>query len=160
MDDDTNMARSSLHIPVPWVFVGAYMVGIGVQLAVPITLGSSIWFEGAQVLGVVMLTVGAVLVIWAQWIFRKVHTTTVPYEAASRLVDWGPYRVTRNPMYLGLFLFFGGISVAFPFVWSILLLVAVVFYVDQVVIPVEEKQLRKAFADSYVQYCSRVRRWV
>jgi protein-S-isoprenylcysteine O-methyltransferase Ste14 len=63
-------------------------------------------------------------------------------------------------MYLGLFLFFGGISVAFPFVWSILLLVAVVFYVNAVVIPVEERQLRENFTEAYEQYCHRVRRWV
>lgn len=133
--------------------------GIGVQFVVPVSIGSPFWLEVAQVLGVAMSTVGTVLAVWAQWLFRKVHTTTVPYETTTRLVDWGPYRFTRNPMYLGLFLFFAGISVASQFVWSIILLSAVVFYVDAVVIPVEERQLLKNFS-LYDQYRRRVRRWL
>jgi protein-S-isoprenylcysteine O-methyltransferase Ste14 len=160
MEGDANKTHSPMRIPVPWVFVIAYMVGIGVQFAVPVSIGSAVWLALTQVLGVVMLAVGAILAVWAQWIFRKVHTTTVPYETTTKLVDWGPYRFTRNPMYLGLFLFFGGISVAFTFVWSILLLVVVVYYVNTVVIPVEEKQLRRNFADAYEKYSRRVRRWI
>jgi protein-S-isoprenylcysteine O-methyltransferase Ste14 len=59
-----------------------------------------------------------------------------------------------------LFLFFGGISVAFPFVWSTIPLVAVVLYVNAVVIPMGEEQLWKNFEGSYDQCCRRVRRWV
>jgi protein-S-isoprenylcysteine O-methyltransferase Ste14 len=63
-------------------------------------------------------------------------------------------------MYLGLFLFFGGISVALAFVWSVLLLVIVVYYVSSEVIPLEERQLRRSFPDAYESYCGEVRRWV
>jgi len=160
MDDDANKAHSPLRIPVPWLFVIAYMAGIVVQFVLPVSIGSSVWVAIAQSLGVVMLTVGAILAVWAQWIFRKVHTTTVPYETPTRLVDWGPYRFTRNPMYLGLFLFFGGISVGFPFVWSIPLLVAVLIYVNAAVVPVEEGHLRENFSEAYHLYCHKVRRWV
>jgi protein-S-isoprenylcysteine O-methyltransferase Ste14 len=77
-----------------------------------------------------------------------------------KFVDWGPYRFTRNPMYLGLFLFFAGISVAFTFVWSILLLVVMVYFVNAVVIPVKEEKLRRNFAETYRQYFRKVRRWI
>jgi len=63
-------------------------------------------------------------------------------------------------MYLGLFLFFGGISVALAFFWSVLFLVIVVYYVNSRVIPLEERQLRRNFPEVYERYCVDVRRWV
>jgi hypothetical protein len=66
MDGDANRTHSPLRIPVPWVFVIAYMVGIGIQFVVPVSVGSVTWFAIAQVLGVVMLAVGVILAVWAQ----------------------------------------------------------------------------------------------
>jgi protein-S-isoprenylcysteine O-methyltransferase Ste14 len=63
-------------------------------------------------------------------------------------------------MYLGLFLFFVGLSVIFAVVWSILPLLVVVYYVNTKVIPIEEKQLRKSFGEAYEQYCKEVHRWI
>jgi len=149
-----------LHIPVPWTFTIAYLVGIGIWFLVPVTIGSAFWLTIIQILSVLSLALGAVLAFWAQWIFRKLHTTTVPTETTTSLVTWGPYRFSRNPMYLGIFLFFAGLSGIATFVWSILLLLAVVFYVNSTVIPVEERQLRRNFGAAYEKYQSQVRRWV
>jgi protein-S-isoprenylcysteine O-methyltransferase Ste14 len=63
-------------------------------------------------------------------------------------------------MYLGLFLSFAGISGIFTFVWSILLLIIVVLYVNSVVIPAEERQLMYNFSEAYERYRSRVHRWI
>ncbi|MGA2876398.1 MAG: isoprenylcysteine carboxylmethyltransferase family protein [Nitrososphaerales archaeon] len=149
-----------MNIPVPWVFVIAYVIGIGISLLVPVTISSSKLVTVFQALGILMLGVGAILAVWGQWVFHKEHTTTVPNETTSTFVTWGPYRFSRNPMYLGLFLFFAGFSVIFTWVWSILLLLAVVYYVNSVVIPVEEKQLQRNFGEAYGKYCKRVRRWI
>jgi len=145
MGNDVSKTNPLMHIPVPWVFVIAYLVGIGIQLEFPVSIGSANWLTVTQVLGILLLAVGAALAVWAQWIFRREHTTTVPTKTTTSLVVWGPYRFSRNPMYLGLFLSFGGISVALTFVWSILLLFVVLYYVNSVVIPVEERQLRRNF---------------
>ena len=148
-----------MRIPVPWVYAIAYLVGVGIQFVFPVNI-SGVLLSTIEVLGVLLAAVGAVLMAWPQSIFRKHHTTTVPSETTTTFVTWGPYRFSRNPMYLGLFLFFAGISVIFSLVWSILLLLLVVYYVNSVVIPVEEKQLRKNFGEAYEQYCKKVRRWI
>lgn len=149
-----------MHIPVPWVFTIAYLVGYGAQFLVPVSIGESVWLTFTEVLGISLLVVGAVLAFWAQWIFHKVHTTTVPYGTSTKLVDWGPYRFSRNPMYLGLFLFFAGVSVALTFVWSLLILLGVMYYLNSAVVPLEERQLARSFKEAYQSYFREVRRWL
>ena len=149
-----------LHIPVPWVYVIAYLVGIVIQLVYPISISSTLILALTRILGAVLLVVGVAIVVWAQLIFRKEHTTTDPTQTSLKLITWGPYRFTRNPMYLGLFLTFIGIDGIVTFVWSLLLMLPVLYYVNWIVIPVEEKQLKKAFGKTYEDYCKRVRRWI
>ena len=149
-----------MNIPVPWVFVIGYLIGIGIGFLFPVAIGSTLWQAVTQVLGIVSLTVGIILAVWAQWIFRRQHTTTDPTKTTTSFVTWGPYRFTRNPMYLGLFLSFVGISGIFTFVWSILLLIVVALYVNSVVIPAEERQLIDNFSVAYERYRSKVHRWI
>jgi protein-S-isoprenylcysteine O-methyltransferase Ste14 len=160
MGGDAGKSSPLMRMPVPWVFVIAYLLGIGIKTVVPVSMGSASWLLLAQILGIVMLAAGATLAVWARLIFHREHTTTVPFETTTSMVTWGPYRLSRNPMYLGLFLFFGGISVALAFFWSVLFLVIVVYYVNSRVIPLEERQLRRNFPEVYERYCVDVRRWV
>jgi len=156
-----NRSKSHLlHIPVPWIYVIAYLVGIGMQLVFPISISSSLILTIARVLGAVLLVFGVAIVVWAQLIFHKEHTTTDPTQTSLKLVTWGPYRFTRNPMYLGLFLIFIGFDGLLTFVWSLILLLPVLYYVNWIVIPIEEKQLKKTFGETYQNYGTRVRRWI
>jgi len=149
-----------MRIPIPWEYTIGYLVGVGAQFIVPIGVSSAALILLIRVLGVLLVAFGAVLMILPQSIFRKYHTTTVPSETTTAFVNWGPYRFSRNPMYLGLFLFFAGLSVIFVLVWSIIALFVVVYHVNSMVIPMEEEQLRKNFGEAYEQYCRRVRRWI
>ena len=149
-----------LHIPVPWIYVIAYLVGIGIQLVFPISISSSLTLIIARVLGTILLVFGVAIVVWAQLIFHKEQTTTDPTQTSLKLVTWGPYRFTRNPMYLGLFLIFIGFDGLLTFVWSLILLLPVLYYVNWIVIPIEEKQLKKTFGETYQNYGTRVRRWI
>lgn len=149
-----------IHLPIPWIFTIGYLIGIVLQLLVPVSFDPGFWFAVTQILGVICLAIGAVLAFWAQWIFRKQHTTTIPTEATTSLVTWGPYRSSRNPMYLGLFLFFVGLSAIAVSMWSVLLLLLVLSYVNWVVVPVEERQLEKLFGHAYQNYRRNVRRWI
>lgn len=153
------LTRTSFGIPVPWVYLLGYLVGFGIQFLLPISVGSES-LTILRITGIVLIIAGATLMIWPQFIFRKYHTTTVPTERATTFVTWGPYRFSRNPMYLGLFLFFVSLSVLFVLVWSIFSLLAVVIYVNSKIIPIEEKQLEGNFGEDYEQYCKRVRRWI
>jgi len=149
-----------IHLPVPWIFTIGYLIGIVLSLFVPVSISSGLWLAAIQILGVLGLALGAILAFWAQSIFRKLHTTTVPTETTTSLVTWGPYRFSRNPMYLGLFFFFVGLSAIAVFVWSVIILVFVLAYVNVVVIPVEEKQLETNFGETYRSYRRNVRRWI
>jgi len=152
--------KSSFRIPVPWVYTIGYLVGIGTQFLVPVSINSAYLFTIVRIFGILLAAAGAVLMSWPQMIFRKHQTTTVPTETTTTFVTWGPYRFSRNPMYLGLFLFFAGLSLIFVLAWSIISLFVVVYYVNSKVIPIEEKQLERNFGNDYHKYCKKVRRWI
>ena len=151
--------RFLLRIPVPWVFVLAYLAGVGLERtrgSAPTSLG----LHDVGPAGVALFLVGAVIAGWGLWVFRKARTTTVPGERSARLVTWGPYRFTRNPMYVGLTLAYIGEAGILQQIWPLVLLPLVFAYVNWVVIPLEESRLGQVFGPAYEQYRARVRRWI
>jgi protein-S-isoprenylcysteine O-methyltransferase Ste14 len=155
----SNPLRVLLHVPVPWVFVLTYLLGAGVERAWP--LDSAVkTLRGITVIGAAMFGVGAAIAGWGLWTFRTARTTTVPGEASSQLVTWGPYRFTRNPMYVGLTLAYLGEAGILRQIWPVLLLPLVIAYVNWIVIPVEEAKLGEVFGDAYDRYRSSIRRWI
>jgi protein-S-isoprenylcysteine O-methyltransferase Ste14 len=149
-----------MHIPVPWVFVLAYLVGFGLQLLFPLRIPSeSILFIG-QVAGIVLIGAGVLLAAWCLLIFRGLQTTTIPFEPSSRLVTWGPYRFSRNPMYVSLTLLYLGEAGLLAQIWPLPFLLWTLRYINRIVVPSEEAQLLKAFRETYKSYCARVPRWM
>jgi protein-S-isoprenylcysteine O-methyltransferase Ste14 len=146
-------------LPVPWVYLLAYLVGVGLQFLFPVTFASSALSWTAQAAGLLLFAAGAWIAGWGLLTFHRAKTTTTPGEAPSRLVTGGPYRFTRNPMYLGLTIAYLGEAGLLVQVWPLPLLVLAVVYVRWFVIPVEEASLG-AFGDAYSRYRSRVRRWL
>ncbi len=94
--------------------------------------------------------------------FRARRTTINPLrpERASTLVTGGVYRVTRNPMYVGMALLLLAWAVHLG-AWPMLLgPVAYVLYITRLQILPEERVLERAFGDDYARYRQRVRRWL
>jgi len=149
-----------LHVPPPVLFTIAYLVGLVIQFLVPVTFTTVLLSIAAYSIGAILFVVGAGFAAWALWIFHNERTTTIPGETSAKLVTWGPYRFTRNPMYLGLFLFFAGISMISDSLWSIPPLLVVVYFLNSTVIIGEEKILRRDFGEEYGRYSSKVRRWI
>jgi len=106
------------------------------------------------------LTAGVALAVWALTIFRKVRTTTIPFGRSSALVTWGPYRFSRNPMYVALTVAYLGEAGILGQVWPLPLLLLTLVYVNGTLIPFEESRLQESFGDAYAQYRASVRRWV
>ena len=151
--------RASRRVPVPWVFVLAYLVGAGIEkLAFGHTYLRSNRF--VPVAGGVIFALGAALAAWGWLIFHQQRTTRVPGETSTTFVMWGPYRFTRNPMYVGLSVAYVGEAVILHQLIPIVLLPAVIAYLNQIVIPIEEKCLQDAFGSEYARYRNRVRRWL
>jgi protein-S-isoprenylcysteine O-methyltransferase Ste14 len=136
-----------------------YLAGVGLEHA----LRSSIGRPPAPLVGVAggaLFVIGALIAGWGLMTFRKARTTTVPGERSAQLVTWGPYRFTRNPMYVGLTVAYLGEAGMLHHVWPVVLLPLVLAYVNWIVIPLEESRLSEVFGAEYAQYQARVRRWI
>lgn len=156
-----NPIRLLMYIPVPWVFVLNYLLGVGLESIQPRLSQETIRsVPGIAIAGGMLFALGAVIAGWALVIFRKARTTTVPGRVSAKLVTWGPYRFTRNPMYVCLTLAYLGEAGLLRQVWPVLVLPLTVAYLNWIVIPVEEARLTEVFPDDYQQYRSRVRRWI
>src|SRR5215216_1451530 len=87
-------------------------------------------------------------------------TSLNPQRPTTALVLSGPFRFTRNPLYLGLTVFYAGLMLVFELTWGLLFLPIVVWLITVWVIVPEEKYLEQKFGTEYLHYKSRVRRWI
>jgi len=147
------------HVPVPWVFVLNYLLGVAVHVAFPLRPAWNLPLD-VDVAGVVLFVLGVALAGWGWYTFYRAGTTRVPGRPSTTLVTWGPYRFTRNPMYVGLSLAYLGEACLLHQLWPALLLPLTLVYLNLVVVPVEEAKLREVFGASYDAYRVRVRRWL
>ena len=149
-----------VRFPPPFVFVGGFLAAWMLETL----LGFEIDGEGAgaiQVgLGIAAMAVGGALMFWGLATFARAGTPIIPDRAARRLVVSGPYRFSRNPMYLGLTALYTGLALVLNLAWPLVLLPVVLLTLIALVIEHEEQHLRDAFGTSYEEYCRRVRRWV
>ncbi len=148
-----------LRIPVPWVFVLAYLVGVGLEYLWPLELPPEAPSK-ISIAGGVLFAIGAGFAGWAWVIFRRAGTTTVPGQPSLSLITRGPYRASRNPMYVGLALAYLGEAGMLRQVWPVLVLPLTMAYLNWMVIPVEEARLREVFQGRYDEYRASVRRWI
>ena len=111
--------------------------------------------------GMLAICSAVALVLASIATFRKAETTILPAgRPTTAIVERGPYRLTRNPMYLSMAIAYLGVSMALNNLWAIVFLPAIVAIVDVFVIRREERYLTSKFGQTYRDYCSRVRRWL
>lgn len=159
MPDETGLEHAGVHFPPPLIYLLGLVAGWGLNrwISWPITAGRS------QIrLGLALLFILAYLELFrgAFMSFRRARTTLIPNRPATMLVDTGPYRWTRNPMYLSLACLYLAVALWLDTWWAAVLLAAVVLVIDRAVIAREERYLASAFPAEYEAYRSRVRRWL
>jgi protein-S-isoprenylcysteine O-methyltransferase Ste14 len=91
---------------------------------------------------------------------REVGTNVNPTQPTTALVTAGPYRFTRNPIYLALTLLYTGLGLLFNTLWTLLLLPVVLLLMNRGVIEREEAYLEQKFGAQYRAYKESVRRWL
>jgi protein-S-isoprenylcysteine O-methyltransferase Ste14 len=113
-------------------------------------------------LGLLPAVLGATIDLWSAAVFRRAGTTVNPLrpERATRLVRAGPYRVSRNPMYLGLALVLSGWAIWLGSASPCALVPAFVLCLTWLQILPEERALRAAFGQEYARYCGDTHRWL
>ena len=148
-----------VRLPPPLLFAGGLVVGwLLARFVRPLPMAADGRLLDA--VGTVLVVLGVGLAAWGMITFRRARTAIVPMHPASRIVDTGPYRFTRNPMYTGLTLAYVGISLYMNSVWPLLALPIVLALLIRLVVRREEAYLRGAFPDDYIAYQARVRRWL
>jgi protein-S-isoprenylcysteine O-methyltransferase Ste14 len=110
--------------------------------------------------GIVIAALGVVLDGWALALFLRAKTGVIPFSEAKALVERGPYRWTRNPMYLGMAAILLGFAIYLGSVTPFIVIPAFMGLIAERFIAPEEEMLEKAFGQAYAGYKARVRRWL
>ena len=155
MPDTTDHAQVTL--PPPIVFLAYLISAIALQWVVPFPFP---WPVVLRILGGVLLIAGFVLAASAIREMRRMHTTPDIRQPVSALVTEGPYRFTRNPIYLGFLLIYLGFTLLAGTLWGIILSPFLVGTVTHWIIHAEEDYLSGKFEDEYAEYRTRVRQWI
>ncbi len=113
-----------------------------------------------RLLGAAPLLLGAALAVHSLRLFGRHNTTPEPFGASSALVTSGPFRVTRNPMYLGILVMLSGIACLFGTVGPWLVVPVLGILLDVVFVRPEEEKMEMMFGDVYRRYKAQVRRWL
>ncbi|MFN4088918.1 MAG: methyltransferase family protein [Alphaproteobacteria bacterium] len=144
--------------PPPLIFGGALLAGLGVDWAA----GWSTGFAAGARWGVAMPLLAGALVLLAGALagFRRAGTHPAPWRPSTAVVTGGVYRVTRNPMYLGMAALHAGLALLLDAPAALLLLVPAVLAIHFGVILREERYLEATFGEPYRAYRARVRRWL
>jgi len=114
----------------------------------------------ALVVAWVLTAIWLYLMVGSFQLFWRKHTSVLPIRPSTTLVIEGPYRFTRNPMYLGLALLTIALGLFLNTWWVIILLVPALVVVQRFVIAREERYLHRRFGAAYDAYRCQVRRWL
>ena len=148
----------SSHVLVPPVYFLVALLVMGFfHWVVP---GARIIEAPYRYAGVVIAALGLGNILWAAFLFRRAGTNIRPYLPSSALVVAGPYRFTRNPMYLGMAGILLGAALYAGSITPFVVIPAFMALLRERFIVPEEAKLEAAFGRAYLDYKARVRRWL
>ena len=148
---------SGVRFPPPLIYVAGFLIGLALELAFPV--------DGLPA----PLAIAAAVAGAAAWLvldgsamrrFKRAGTSMIPMRPSTALVTSGPYRITRNPMYVGMAALYLAIALGLGVIWALATLPVVLFAVDRLVIVREERYLEAKFGEDYRSYKGRTRRWL
>lgn len=115
---------------------------------------------GLHVAGTLLANGGLLLVLWSFALFARRRTTIMPGGAPSGLVRAGPFRRTRNPVYIGLLASYAGLALMHDLPWALATLPVPLWILQRAIIPWEEAALHARFGRDYLAYRDAVPRWL
>ncbi|MEE8275698.1 MAG: isoprenylcysteine carboxylmethyltransferase family protein [Alphaproteobacteria bacterium] len=143
--------------PPPLIFLGFLLLGLVLDALWPLAILPDVT---QYLLGIVLFGLGIGLSVTCIAHLRRLGTDFRTHKPASTLVTDGPYRVSRNPIYIALSLVHIGIAVAVDSPWMLAMLIPALAVVRIGVIAREERYLEASFGDDYRRYRASVRRWL
>lgn len=143
--------------PPPLIYGGPLIAGLLLEKVFPLSLLRS---GTARLLGLMLIALSFLIVVPAFVQMHRAATSIRPERPTTALVVEGPFRYSRNPIYLSLTILYIGVSLFCGSLWAIALLPAVLWVMSWGVIAREERYLERKFRDGYRNYAARVRRWL
>jgi protein-S-isoprenylcysteine O-methyltransferase Ste14 len=156
MADKADTANVIVRPPIAWAL--ALLAGWAIELLAPLPFIP----DGAPTdwLGAMAFVLGVALGTWAIATMTRAGSNVPTNLPTTTIVDAGPYRFTRNPIYIGMMMGLIGEAIAFNSLWPLLSLVPFALVIRYGVVAREEAYLERKFGDNYRRYRARVRRWL
>jgi len=150
-------ATANVVVLPPLLYGMGLAVGFLLQWLAPRAIVASATRYGA---GGIVLALGLALAFWGRHHMERAGTNVNPREPTTALVVSGPFRFSRNPLYVALTLMYAGLAVVANAFWVLVLLVPVLLVLHSGVVRREERYLEAKFGEAYRQYRARVRRYL
>lgn len=144
----------------PLLYAGSFLAGVALDYLWPLDLLGVLPATPRYAVAAALFLIGAAFAFPAFFRFKAAGTNIPTNRSTTALVTTGPYRFSRNPIYIGLTLAYVSIAVATGAVWSLILLVPLLVVMRYGVIAREEAYLRRKFGPDYESYTASVRRWL
>lgn len=157
MDDDHG---PGLPLPPPILLLIALVLAAALDWLPPQFLAPPVALNAQVVIGALLVGGGIWLATTAIRTFRREGTNVIPTQPALKVVTAGPYRFTRNPMYLGMVATLLGLSLVFSLEWGMLLTPLLWLAYDRLIVAREERYLSAKFGADYRTLLSQTRRWL
>lgn len=142
------------------VFGIPLLIGIALQLAIPLSLSPGAFRLVLIPVGAAFASIGLTFIVLARREFARYGQPTDPGRPTSKVVTTGVFSISRNPLYLGVVGILVGIALALNILWIIVLLVPALIACHSVLIVPEEKYLAAKFGEEYRRYTASVHRWL
>jgi protein-S-isoprenylcysteine O-methyltransferase Ste14 len=153
------MQSPGVHFPLPLLFMIALAASVWLDRLWPLPVSGALG-PTRPMLAWAGIGIGLALLAWAMVTFTRARTALYPNQPATVVVRAGPYRFSRNPMYVAMTILTTGIGVLLDTAWVFVFLPVVLVALTLFIIRREEAYLSSAFEDSYQAYRARVRRWL
>ena len=148
-----------IYIPPPLLYVVTFLVAVFIQRKIPID-DSLFNQQPAKIAGVILLVVASFFLVRSLTQFFQSKNTLITFKPAAALQINKIYNITRNPMYVGLAIVYLAITCFAGNWWNIILFPFLLLIVQEYIIKREEKYLAHRFGQDYLDYKSKVRRWL
>ena len=156
MSDTGDTAQVIIHPPIAWAL--AVVAGLALNWLMPLPFVPGMLPAGWS--GATVFALALALGAWAVATMIRGGSNVPTNRPSTTIVETGPYRFTRNPIYFGMFLGHAGLAIAFDSVWLLATLVPFALVIRYGVVAREEAYLERKFGDVYRRYRTRVRRWL
>lgn len=158
-EETTPAATSGVKFPPPAIYLLCLAGGFLAGWLRP----AAVWPAHAlevRTVGILLFVVGLVTALWAIVTFRAARTSPNPMRPTAALAFAGPYRFSRNPMYLAMAAASAGVALFFNALWPLLSVPVALAFISHFVVAREERYLTAKFGEEYLRYTDEVRRWL